>query len=155
MRRFAGVVMAVAGLAMVVMAGQGQAQAQGADDPVQAEMGASVYAASCAGCHGTEGTGVAGRGRPLLGIADQGDRGTHIASVTDGKGGMPAFGSQLSSEEIEQAISYVRLTFVEAAAESGDGELAETGFEATGLAVVGFTMLVGGIQLVVFSKRRD
>ena len=44
---------------------------------------------------------------PLIGIADQGDRATHVASVTDGKGGMPAFGERLSADEIKKVAVYV------------------------------------------------
>ena len=158
MKRLAGVLIAVAGLLLFSYGAHGQANAQGTDDPAQAEAGATVYAASCAGCHGDEGNG-SDRGRPLVGIAGQGDRATHITSVTDGKGGMPAFGERLSAEEIEQAISFVRLTFVEEAAEATEtadaddtGALAETGVGSTGLAIIGITMLIGGMQLVVFGK---
>lgn len=154
-KRCAGVAMAIAGLVMVVMTGQSPAEAQGAVAAAQ-DGGQAIYEASCAGCHADDGTGVAGRGRPLTGIASQGDAATHIASVTDGKGGMPAFGSRLSGEEIEQAVTYARVTFVEeAAASGGDTELAVTGVGTTGLTVLGFTMLVGGLQLVIFSKRRQ
>lgn len=153
MKRILALTMAVSGLLLFVVASPGQAQAQGSDDPAQVEAGQAVYEMSCAGCHGADGTGVAGRGRPLTGIASQGDRATHIASITDGKGGMPAFGERLSSEEIEQATSYVRLTFVEATV-STDEELALTGVGSAGLAVAGVAMLAGGLQLVVWSRRR-
>lgn len=181
-RRCVGVVLAIAGLLMVVVAGQSPAQAQGATAAAQ-DGGQAVYEASCAGCHADDGTGVSGLGRPLTGIAAQGDAATHIASVTDGKGAMPAFGARLSADEIEQAVTYARETFVEEAADAADEEaeeaeetvdaeeteeaeeaaddagddaaLAETGIEATGLAVIGFTLLAGGIQLVAFSKRRN
>ncbi len=71
---------------------------------------------------------------------------------------MPAFDGQLDAEQIEQAASYVRLTFVEeAAAEEAaeTEELARTGIESGGLAVAGVAMLAGGIQLVVWSRRRE
>jgi mono/diheme cytochrome c family protein len=115
----------------------------------------AVYEASCAGCHGADGTGVAGRGRPLTGIAAQGDRATHVASITDGKGGMPAFGERLSADEIDQAASYVRLTFVEEAAAAQEEELARTGVDSTGLAVIGTALLAGGVQLVIWSRRNE
>lgn len=154
-KRCAGLAMAVAGLVLVVMSGPSPAQAQGEVAAAQ-DGGQAIYETNCAGCHADDGTGVAGRGRPLTGIAAQGDAATHIASVADGKGGMPAFGSRLSGEEIEQAVTYARVTFVEeAAASGGDTELAVTGVGTTGLTVLGFAMLVGGLQLVVFSKRRD
>lgn len=164
MQRTLTALVAVLGLSMLVLFAQGTAYAQGADDPGQVEAGQAVYEMSCAGCHGADGMGVAGRGRPLIGIANQGDRATHIASITDGKGGMPAFGERLSEEEIDQAASYVRLTFVDepaveepaadepAATETT--ELALTGVNTTGLAIVGVTMLAGGVQLVTWSRRR-
>ena len=158
MKRFTALVLMIGGVAMFVAAGQLGATAQGADDPGQVAAGQAVYEASCAGCHGADGEGSS-RGRPLTGIASQGERATHVASVTDGKGGMPAFGERLSADEIDQAISYVRLTFVEAAAETTaseeTAELALTGVSSTGLAVVGVAMLAGGLQLLTFSRRKD
>lgn len=153
MKRILALTMALSGLLLVLVGAPGQAQAQGADDPAQVEAGQAIYEMSCAGCHGDDGTGVTGRGRPLIGIASQGDRATHVASVTDGKGGMPAFGERLSSDEIDQAISYVRLSFVDEAAATE--ELARTGVETTGLAIAGVAMLAGGMQLVVWSRRRS
>jgi len=90
----------------------------------------------------------------LTGIANQGDRAVHIDSITTGKGGMPAFGERLSSDEIEQAASYVRLTFVDEAAATADEELARTGAGSAGLAVVGVTMVTGGMYLVTWNRRR-
>ena len=158
MKRIVALTLALSGLLLFVVGSPSPAHAQGADDPAQVEAGQAVFEGSCAGCHAADGTGVAGRGRPLTGIASQGDRATHVASVTDGKGGMPAFGERLSSEEIDQAISYVRLTFVEEAAAAETTaettELAVTGLETTGLAVAGVAMLAGGVHLVMWSRRR-
>lgn len=158
MKRLTVVAVAAAGLVLFVLGSS--ATAQGGDNAADVEAGGAVYASSCAGCHGAEGMGVAGLGRPLTGIAAQGDRDQHIMSITDGRGGMPAFGPNLSEEEISQATSFVRLTFVEDAAAADDdaaaaddAELAETGVESTGLAVLGATMLFGGLQLVVWSRR--
>lgn len=154
LRTFGTLVFAALGLALFVMGTSGNAQAQGADNQADVAAGQMVFEASCAGCHGDDGTGVAGRGRPLTGIASQGDRATHVASVTDGKGGMPAFGERLSAEEIDQSISYVRLTFVQEAAEAAQPtELALTGATTTALALVGLVMVVGGAQLIVWSRR--
>lgn len=143
----------------MVLGGVSVAGAQGGDDPGQVEAGQAVYEMSCAGCHGADGTGVDGRGRPLIGIASQGDRATHLESITNGKGFMPAFGEQLESGEIEAVASYVRLTFVaeEAAAadeEAATEELAETGVETAVLAIAGITMVTAG-GLLVRASRRD
>ena len=112
-------------LAVSLMAAPSSAGAQSeVDDPALLEQGEVVFSASCAGCHGGDGAGT-DAGRPLLGIVDQEpDRLVHIASVTDGKGGMPAFGGSLSDEDIDAAIAYVRLTFV---AERSVDELPFTG----------------------------
>lgn len=157
---------AVIALAMV-LGGVSAASAQsGEDDPAQVAAGQTVYEMSCAGCHSEDGTGVAGLGRPLTGIADQGDRATHIESITNGKGNMPAFGERLEAGDIEAAASYVRLTFVaeaaeEAAAEeeaateeTASEELAKTGVETPALAIAGLTMLAAG-GLLVRASRRD
>lgn len=145
---------ALAGLLLFTVGSPGQAAAQGADDPAQVAAGQAIFEMSCAGCHAVDGSGVAGLGRPLTGIAAQGDRATHVGSVTNGKGGMPAFDERLTMDEIDQAVSYVRLTFVEQAAESAPTELALTGINSTGFAIVGVSMLAGGLQLVVWSRRR-
>lgn len=122
------------------------------DDPAQVAAGMVVFESNCAGCHGADGTG-SNSGRPLIGIAEQQpDRTVHIASVTDGKGNMPAWGDSLSVEEIDSAVSYVRLTFV---AQDAEPELAVTGVETTGMIAVGATMLAAGAVLVRRSRRDD
>ena len=147
---------AVIALALV-LGGVSAASAQGGDDPSQVAAGQAVYEMSCAGCHAEDGTGVAGRGRPLTGIAAQGDRAVHIESITNGKGGMPAFGDRIEADDIEAVASYVRLTFVaeEAAADDTTAEaLADTGVETPVLAITGLTMLAAG-GLLVRASRRD
>lgn len=153
---------AVIALAMVLGGVSAASAAQGGDDPSQVAAGQAVYEMSCAGCHAEDGTGVAGRGRPLTGIAAQGDRAVHIESIANGKGGMPAFGDRLEADDIEAVASYVRLTFVaeEAAAEetaaedTAAEELAETGVETPVLAITGLTMLAAG-GLLIRASRRD
>ena len=137
---------------LLLMSGAGAVSAQSAtDDPAQSEAGEAVFSGSCAGCHGASGEGSA-TGRPLTGIASQQpDRLIHIASVTDGKGGMPAFGEQLSADEIDAAISYVRLAFL---AEEGPDELPATG-NSNSAALAGFGLLAIGFSLQQFSKRRS
>ena len=158
--------------------------AQGAtDDPARVDAGQAVYTASCATCHGADGMGTS-RGRPLIGVADQGDRARHIESVTDGRGGMPSFGGSLSAEEIEDSVSFVRLTFVaapeptptpeptavpepepeaeasdsdaaDATASSGEDELAFTGAETQVLAALGVVLIAGGATFVTMGRRRQ
>lgn len=120
------------------------------DDPGQLEAGMTVFEANCAGCHGVDGTG-SGTGRPLTGIADQEpDRLVHISSVTNGKGFMPAFGESLDGEEIDAAVSYVRLTF---AAQSDEPELAVTGSTSSNLVFAGLVALTLGLGLAVASRQ--
>lgn len=137
------------------------AQAQSAEDSIeQLAAGQEVYATNCAGCHGADGTGTA-IGRPLTSIAIQEpDRAVHYASVRDGKGSMPAFGERLNDDEIDAAISYVRLTFVGVEAQSGPAdepaaqdELPVTGSTSALLVVLSATLIVAGF--VVFDLRRS
>ena len=60
--------------------------------------GGAVWAASCSGCHGSNGGDLAGRG---LGAS-------RVVSVTtSGTSGMPGFSTQLSTAEIDAVASYV------------------------------------------------
>lgn len=149
MKRLLYALIAVAGLALIVVSGQAEAGAQSTDNPADVAAGEAIYATSCAGCHAADGSGVAGRGRPLTGIAAQGDRDAHIDAIANGKGSMPAFGEKLSSDEVGQVASYVRLSFVEKSAET---ELAVTGVSSALLTVLGLAMLIGGWLMVVWSK---
>lgn len=81
----------------------GEEAASGGGDP---EAGESVFAENCSVCHGSDGHG--GSGGPdlrtmTLAKTEEGS----IQQVTNGGGGMPAFGEQLSPEEIEDVASYV------------------------------------------------
>jgi mono/diheme cytochrome c family protein len=120
------------------------------DDPAQVEAGMTVFETNCAGCHGVDGTG-SGTGRVLTGIADQEpDRLVHVASVTNGKGFMPAFGESLDAEEIDAAVSYVRLTFV---AQADESELAVTGSTSSNLVFAGLVALTLGLGLAIASRQ--
>ncbi len=74
-----------------------------------AAAGKQVFATTCAACHGMSGHGGAGgpdlRTMPLAktaaGVTQQ---------VTNGGGGMPAFGSQLSKQQIADVAAYVSST---------------------------------------------
>lgn len=135
---------------LVLAGGLGSVAAQGdVDDPAQVDAGKIVFETNCAGCHGVDGSGSS-TGRPLVGIAAQeADRGVHITSVTEGKGNMPAWGERLSVEEIDSAVSYVRLTFVQP-----EPELAVTGVNSTGLVLIGSFAALLGLLMVGLSRRR-
>lgn len=68
--------------------------------------GASVFTEHCAGCHGETGQGGPGgpdlRTMPLA----QTESGA-VKQVTNGGGGMPPFGGQLSEEEISDVAAFV------------------------------------------------
>ncbi len=72
-------------------------------------QGESVYEQNCARCHGERGTG-AGSAYPALAgnerVTGEPDRVVEI--VVHGHGGMPAFGDELSNEEITAVVSYIR-----------------------------------------------
>jgi mono/diheme cytochrome c family protein len=72
----------------------------------EAEKGAVVFSENCSTCHGA--TGHGGNGGPDLRTMPlaQSEEGA-IQQVTNGGGGMPAFGGVLSEEEIENVASYV------------------------------------------------
>src|ERR1700750_562050 len=76
-----------------------------------AESGRSVYTANCARCHGADGQSHTSMGEmtqaPNLTDAEwQGRHSTAhmIASVTNGRGEMPAFKHKLSKSEIAAAV---------------------------------------------------
>lgn len=132
------------------------------DDPARVEAGMAIFETNCASCHTSEGVGSAA-GRPLTDIAlEEPDRSAHIDSVTNGRGGMPAFGAALSDEEIDSVVSYVRLTFVSAQPEEvaeeeavADAELASTGVESGVLVVAGIGLGVAGLMLLGARRRPE
>ena len=76
---------------------------EGAAEEGNAERGATVFAANCSGCHGGNGTG--GNGGPDLSSVTS--MSAVIAQVTNGGGGMPAFGDQLTKQQISDVAAYV------------------------------------------------
>ena len=81
---------------------EGSKEASGGDPTA----GATVFAGNCAVCHGETGHGGAGgpdlRTMPLA----QTEAGA-VQQVTNGGGGMPPFGEQLSEEEIANVAAFV------------------------------------------------
>jgi mono/diheme cytochrome c family protein len=70
---------------------------------------AALFADRCAGCHGPDGGGGRGPqlsdGRAAARFPDIEDQ---IVVVTDGRGGMPAFGGRLSPDEIRAVVAFSR-----------------------------------------------
>jgi len=73
--------------------------------------GASLYADNCASCHGGRGQGGVG---PKLGGGAAAREFPNAADeerfVTDGGSGMPAFGRELSPQEITAIVQFTRTT---------------------------------------------
>lgn len=81
----------------------------------QAARGREVYTSNCARCHGVDGMSHTSMGQmteapDLTDAAWQSRRSAArmIASVTNGRGEMPAFRRKLSRQEIAAAVAYVR-----------------------------------------------
>ena len=70
------------------------------------EAGAEVFATNCSVCHGDDGHGGGG-GPDLTTMPKAQNEPEAIEQVTNGGGGMPAFGEQLSEEEIENVAAFV------------------------------------------------
>jgi cytochrome c551 len=83
--------------------GEGAETASAGGDPM---AGSEVFSENCSTCHGA--TGHGGNGGPDLTTMPlaQSEEGA-IEQVTNGGGGMPAFGGTLSEEEIENVAAYV------------------------------------------------
>jgi len=72
-------------------------------------FGRSVYAASCANCHGADGQGGTGPELRNGHVAERyPDIEDEIAAVTNGSRGMPSFQVRLGEDEIEAVVRYTR-----------------------------------------------
>lgn len=90
-----------------------------AGDSAHLELGAQVFASTCAGCHGQQALGTP-KGPGLVGIAArEPDRAIQVSAVTYGTGEMLGRSLLLTPEEIDAVVSYIRLSFV--ALDSTDG----------------------------------
>jgi mono/diheme cytochrome c family protein len=82
--------------------------ADGSQDSVLV-MGRDVYGERCAACHAADGSGKRG---PKLADGRVVERYPEVEEqiivVSDGSGGMPAFGSKLTEAEIEAVVRYTR-----------------------------------------------
>ena len=70
--------------------------------------GAEIFASNCARCHGSDGGGGLGPQLSDGKVAKDLSEAEEIAVVTKGRSGMPAFGSDLTAEEIQQVVAYTR-----------------------------------------------
>ena len=108
----AAVVTFVSFVSFAALASSGEPESKRPRQPVS---GRAVYSNNCARCHGGDGTshttmGEMTQARDLTDAAWQSRRSTArmIASVTNGRGEMPAFKRKLSRQEIAAAVAYVR-----------------------------------------------
>gem|GEM_PF-1235035 len=75
------------------------------------DAGGAIFAANCARCHGDDGGGT-DRGKSLAGIATSNPDAEHqIGIITNGKGRMPPFMDDLTPEDIDAVVNYIRATF--------------------------------------------
>jgi cytochrome c551 len=82
--------------------GQSPAKVVAAGDPAK---GKEVFGDNCAACHGSDGGG--GTGPQLKGQEAYTNPDVVVRQVREGGGGMPAFGDQLSGQELSDVTSYV------------------------------------------------
>jgi mono/diheme cytochrome c family protein len=80
--------------------------AAGAGGAVTAAAGKKVFEANCGSCHTLAAAGTNGNVGPNLDDLAP-DMATVVHQVTNGGGGMPAFGSQLSQAQIQSVAKYV------------------------------------------------
>jgi mono/diheme cytochrome c family protein len=73
---------------------------------VTAAAGKKVFTANCGGCHTLADAGTSGSVGPNLDDLKP-DMATVAKQVTNGGGGMPAFGGQLSEAQIQSVAKYV------------------------------------------------
>ena len=86
----------------------GPEESRGGSGSGEAVVGADVFSANCASCHGPDGDG--GVGPQLSGgavVESVGDPAAIAVVVTDGRGGMPSYSGRLSTEEIDAVAKYV------------------------------------------------
>lgn len=79
------------------------------------ERGASTFARACAGCHGMDGRAraAAGLAKPPRDLTDPEvqsrlDDEALRRVIREGQGAMPPFGANLSAEEVDDVIRFVR-----------------------------------------------
>ncbi len=66
---------------------------------------AGIFAERCANCHGADRSGS--RGPALLPERLDKDQAVYAATITNGSGSMPAWGSRLSAEEINALVEFI------------------------------------------------
>jgi mono/diheme cytochrome c family protein len=83
-----------------------------APQAMAAETGQSLYNDNCAACHQRTGVGIKGAFPALTGdklVA--GPLPTLVATVLNGRGGMPAFKSDLTDAQMAMVLTYIRASW--------------------------------------------
>jgi polyvinyl alcohol dehydrogenase (cytochrome) len=89
------------------------------EEPPEEPDGAAIYQQNCALCHSTDGTG--GSGPSLVGVGDRQTVEDLRAIVQDGRGTMPAWEGELTPEEIDAVVAYIRTAWPDGAGASAGG----------------------------------
>ena len=76
--------------------------------PEPAAGGKDLYDANCAACHGTDLEGGVGPPLDRTSEASELSDARYVLRTTEGRGDMPAFADQLTSDEIDEIIAYIR-----------------------------------------------
>ena len=93
---------ALGAAALAITAGAGAAQPASLD-------GATLFKQNCSACHQPQGQGIPGAFPALAGDAFvQGEPAAVAALLLKGRGGMPNFSDDLTSDEIASVLSFVR-----------------------------------------------
>jgi cytochrome c6 len=99
--------------------------AQAPSGPQPGVDGAELFAANCAACHQPMGEGIEGAFPKLAGNAFvSGNPKPVIATLLNGRGGMPAFRDDLKDEQLSAIVSYVRASWGNKAAPITTAEFA-------------------------------
>jgi mono/diheme cytochrome c family protein len=85
---------------------QGDDDGGGGGGGGNASAGREIFVANCGSCHTLEAAGTSGTVGPSLDDTSL-DMEAVVAQVTNGGGGMPAFGGQLSDQEIQDVSAFV------------------------------------------------
>lgn len=83
----------------------GQTPVAIAEQPLAEIKGQAVFGQKCASCHGSDGTAGIANAANLK--ASKLDSAAITKTITEGKGGMPPFSSQLTKDEIAAISGYV------------------------------------------------
>ena len=84
----------------------GTTTAETTTDTTSTAAGKEIFVASCGSCHTLSDAGTTGNIGPNLDELEVSTSDVE-SQVMNGGGGMPAFGDQLSSEEIQEVAAYV------------------------------------------------